>query len=52
MKVIAYFAGYGLGPEDITAVLDGFQDIGIENILVVRGDIPRDQEDFKPHPKQ
>ncbi len=50
-EVIAYFAGYGLGPEDIIAVLDSYQASGIENILVVRGDKPADQEDFKPHPQ-
>ena len=49
--VIAYFAGYGLGPEDIIAVLDSYQALGIENILVVRGDIPQDQENFEPHPE-
>ncbi|MFC1793349.1 methylenetetrahydrofolate reductase [Planctomycetota bacterium] len=50
-EVIAYFAGYGLGPEDIIAVLDSYQALGIENILVVRGDIPGDQENFEPHPE-
>ncbi len=48
-KVIAYFACYGLGLEDITSVLDGYQTIGIENILAVRGDQPR-EEGFEPHP--
>jgi len=51
MDVVAYFAGYGLGPEDITSVLDSYQAIGIENILVVRGDPPEDQEGFEPHPE-
>jgi len=50
-EVIAYFAGYGLGPEDITSVLDSYQALGLENILVVRGDKPADQEDFEPHPQ-
>ena len=50
-EVIAYFAGYGLGPEDIIAVLDSYQALGIENILVVRGDVPHDQESFEPHPQ-
>lgn len=50
-EVIAYFAGYGLGPDDIRAVLDSYQALGIENILVVRGDKPAGQEDFKPHPE-
>ncbi|MHC4117035.1 MAG: methylenetetrahydrofolate reductase [Planctomycetota bacterium] len=51
LEVVAYFAGYGLGPEDITAVLDSYQALGIENVLVVRGDEPKDLEDFKPHPQ-
>ncbi|MHC4207195.1 MAG: methylenetetrahydrofolate reductase [NAD(P)H] [Planctomycetota bacterium] len=50
-EVIAYFAGYGLGPEDITDVLDSYQALGIENILMVRGDIPQDQKNFVPHPQ-
>ena len=44
-------AGYGLGPDEITAVLDTYQQMGIENILVVRGDEPHGQEDFVPHPE-
>jgi methylenetetrahydrofolate reductase (NADPH) len=51
LEVMAYFAGYGLGPEDIIAVLDSYQALGVENVLVVRGDLPREQEDFKPHPQ-
>lgn len=51
LEVVGYFAGYGLGPEDITAVLDSYRGLGIENLLVVRGDIPHDQEDFQPHPE-
>jgi methylenetetrahydrofolate reductase (NADPH) len=50
LEVIAYFAGYGLGPEDIFSVLDSYQAMGVENILVVRGDPPHD-EDFEPHPE-
>ncbi len=49
LEVVAYFAGYGLGPEDICAVMDDYQALGLENVLVVRGDMPREQEDFKPH---
>ena len=49
LEVIAYFACYGLGPEDITAVLDSYRNMGLENILAVRGDPPHD-EDFEPHP--
>lgn len=50
LETIAYFAGYGLGQEDIHAVLDSYWALGVENILVVRGDPPHD-EGFEPHPK-
>ena len=50
LEVLGYFAGFGLGPDDITAVLDSYQAMGIENILVVRGDPPREAEEFQPHP--
>jgi methylenetetrahydrofolate reductase (NADPH) len=49
LEVIGYFAGYGLGPEDIYAVLDSYHVIGVENLLVVLGDPPR-EGDFTPHP--
>ncbi|MFC1889476.1 methylenetetrahydrofolate reductase [Thermodesulfobacteriota bacterium] len=51
LEVVAYFAGYGLGPDDISAVLDSYKALGIETILVVRGDPPHDQEGFEPHPQ-
>lgn len=49
LEVMAYFAGYGLGPDDIQGVLNSYQDLGVENVLVVRGDPPHGQADFKPH---
>lgn len=49
LETIAYFAGYGLGPDDITAVLEGDREAGVENVLVVRGDPPQ-EEGFQPHP--
>jgi methylenetetrahydrofolate reductase (NADPH) len=51
LEVLAYFACYGLSPDDITAVLDSYQALGVENVLAVRGDTPREQEDFEPHPE-
>lgn len=50
LEVLGYFAGYGLGPDAITSTLDSYQQLGIENILVVRGDVPREEEGFSPHP--
>lgn len=49
LQVIAYFACYGLSPEDIVEVLDDYQNLGIESILAVRGDTPHD-DSFVPHP--
>jgi methylenetetrahydrofolate reductase (NADPH) len=49
LEIIAYFAGYGLGPDDVRAVLDDYQAVGVENVLAVRGDPPR-EEGFRPHP--
>ncbi|MBF0223934.1 MAG: methylenetetrahydrofolate reductase [Desulfobacterales bacterium] len=50
LNVVAYFAGYGLPPDDIISVMDSYKEAGIETILVVRGDEPHGQENFKPHP--
>jgi len=49
-NVVAYFACFGLGPDDITGVLDTYKGLGVENVLLVRGDEPRDAEGFTPHP--
>ena len=46
---VAYIAGYGLSPDEITEVLDRYKDLGIETIFVIRGDKPKDK-DFIPHP--
>lgn len=48
LDVIAYFAGYGLGPEEIVDVLDKNQETGVENILVVRGDPPQEEGFLTP----
>ncbi len=50
LEVLTYFACYGLGPEAIIAVLDDYQALGVENLLAVRGDPPR-EGDFAPHPE-
>jgi methylenetetrahydrofolate reductase (NADPH) len=51
LETLAYFAGYGLGPGEICSVLDSYRALGIENLLVVRGDAPHLGEDFQPHPE-
>ncbi|MFO7839645.1 MAG: methylenetetrahydrofolate reductase [Desulfosalsimonadaceae bacterium] len=50
LPTVAYIAGYGLGPEEITEVLDKYRDLGVETVFVIRGDQPKD-ESFVPHPE-
>lgn len=50
LEVLAYFACYGLSPAGITDVLDAYHELGVENLLAVRGDTPH-EGDFKPHPE-
>jgi methylenetetrahydrofolate reductase (NADPH) len=49
LEIIAYFACFGLGPDEITEVMDTYQAMGVESILAVRGDKPH-EEGFEPHP--
>jgi len=51
LEVVAYFAGYGLDPDYIHLILEDYQGLGVENVLVVRGDPPHGQPAFKPHPQ-
>jgi methylenetetrahydrofolate reductase (NADPH) len=51
LEVLPYFACLGLGPEQIGEVVDGYRDLGVDNLLTVRGDEPRDAEGFTPHPE-
>ncbi len=46
---VAYIAGYGLGPKEITDVLDKYRELGVETIFVIRGDKPREDQ-FTSHP--
>jgi methylenetetrahydrofolate reductase (NADPH) len=51
MEVVAYFAGYGLPPDYVYSILEDYQGLGVENLLVVRGDPSHGQPDFVPHPR-
>ncbi|HET6443144.1 MAG TPA: methylenetetrahydrofolate reductase [candidate division Zixibacteria bacterium] len=50
LEVIAYFACYGLAPDEIVDVLDDYHELGVETVLAVRGDEPR-EEGYEPHPE-
>jgi len=49
LPTVAYLAGFGLAPDEITQILDRYKDLGVETIFVIRGDEPKNSE-FKPHP--
>ena len=49
LPTVAYIAGLGLGPDEITNILDRYKDLGVETIFVIRGDKPRD-DNYTPHP--
>ena len=38
IPTVAYLAGFGLAPDEITQVLDKYRDLGIQTIFVIRGD--------------
>ncbi|MBL0732539.1 MAG: methylenetetrahydrofolate reductase, partial [Desulfosarcina sp.] len=49
LPTVAYIAGLGLGPDEITEILDKYKALGVETIFVIRGDKPRD-DNYTPHP--
>ena len=49
--VVAYIAGIGLGPDEITEAMEKFKSLGIETVFVVRGDAPTWEDNYKPHPE-
>ena len=49
--VLAYVACFGLGPEELDEVIGDYRSLGVQTMLTVRGDEPREQEGFSPHPK-
>ncbi len=48
--VVAYIAGIGLSPDELISILDRFKQQGIETVFVIRGDEPKDDAGFAPHP--
>ena len=49
LPTVAYIAGLGLAPDEITEILDRYKEIGVETIFVIRGDKPKD-DNYTPHP--
>ncbi|HUT76813.1 MAG TPA: methylenetetrahydrofolate reductase [Polyangia bacterium] len=51
LEVLAYFNGWGMGPPEVEAILASYRDLGVQNVLLVRGDPPADGEGPAPHPE-
>lgn len=47
IPTVAYIAGYGLSPREISHELDRYRDVGVKTIFVIRGDKPQNA-DFTP----
>lgn len=50
IEAMAHLSCVGSSREDLQEILDGMQRTGIENVLALRGDAPRGETEWRPHP--
>ncbi len=50
IEAMAHLTCVGASREELHIVLDGIAAAGIDNVLALRGDPPRGQSEWKPHP--
>jgi methylenetetrahydrofolate reductase (NADPH) len=50
IEAMAHLSCVGATREELSEVLDGLATAGIDNVLALRGDPPRGETDWKPHP--
>jgi methylenetetrahydrofolate reductase (NADPH) len=50
IEAMAHLSCVGATREELGQILDGLQEAGIENILALRGDPPRGETEWRPHP--
>jgi methylenetetrahydrofolate reductase (NADPH) len=50
IEAMAHLSCVGASRQDLYGLLDGMQGAGIENVLALRGDPPRGETEWKPHP--
>ena len=48
LEAMSHLTGYGSTPEELRRILDRAAEAGIDNVLALRGDPPREQPDWKP----
>ncbi len=51
LTVVAHMTLVGASRDDIRRLLDQYVEAGIENVMALRGDPPRGQGRFEPHPQ-
>ena len=50
IEAMAHLSCVGATTEELCEILDGLESAGIDNVLALRGDPPRGETDWKPHP--
>src|SRR2546421_212651 len=50
IEAMAHLSCVGSTREELQVILDGIGEAGIENVLALRGDPPRGETEWKPHP--
>jgi methylenetetrahydrofolate reductase (NADPH) len=50
IETMAHLSCVGETQDGLVRILDRFAEIGIENVLALRGDPPRGEKEFKPYP--
>jgi methylenetetrahydrofolate reductase (NADPH) len=50
IEAMAHLSCVGATREELSEILDGIAEAGIENVLALRGDPPRGETEWRPHP--
>jgi methylenetetrahydrofolate reductase (NADPH) len=50
IEAMAHLSCVGSSREELQVILDGVSEAGIENVLALRGDPPRGETEWRPHP--
>jgi methylenetetrahydrofolate reductase (NADPH) len=50
IEAMAHLSCVGTTRDELIAILDGIREAGIDNVLALRGDPPRGETEWKPHP--